>query len=138
MAKVTIEFTGEELQSVQFDAIMQLLRGSTPDPSAAPESKKATRKAATQDTAPEISAAAAPATKDTPAAQTAPAAPSEAAEDTEEQTYTLADVRAQLGQLLKAGRRDEVAALLKKYDATQLGEVDPAQYGNLMREAKAL
>lgn len=56
----------------------------------------------------------------------------------EEKTYTLEDVRAKLGALQKAGRRDEVKALLQSVGAEKLPEVDPKDYGILMQKAGEL
>lgn len=56
----------------------------------------------------------------------------------EEPTYTLEDVRAKLGALQKAGRRDEVKQLLKSVGAEKLPEVDPKDYAALMQKAGEL
>lgn len=56
----------------------------------------------------------------------------------EEVTYTLEDVRAKLGALQKAGRRDEVKKLLQSVGAEKLPEVDPKDYGTLMQKAGEL
>lgn len=55
-----------------------------------------------------------------------------------EQEYTLEDVRAKLGALQKAGRREEVKALLKSVGADKLPEVDPKDYPVLMQKAGEL
>ena len=63
-----------------------------------------------------------------------------AAEETpaEETTYTLEDVRARLGALQKAGRRDDVKKLLQSFGAEKLPEVDPKDYSALMKKAGEL
>ena len=61
-----------------------------------------------------------------------------AVEEAEEPTYTLEDVRAKLGALQKAGRRDDVKKLLQSFGAEKLPEVDPKDYGALMQKAGEL
>lgn len=55
-----------------------------------------------------------------------------------EKTYTKEDVRAVLAEKSSAGYRTEVKALLGKYGAAQLKEVDPASYAALMEEAQVI
>lgn len=55
-----------------------------------------------------------------------------------EKTYTKEDVRAILAEKSSAGYRTEVKALLGKYGAAQLKEVDPASYTFLMEEAQVI
>ena len=54
----------------------------------------------------------------------------------EEQHYTKEEVRAVLSRVAKAGFRQEVMDLLKKYHATNLREVDPKDYTALVEEAE--
>lgn len=56
----------------------------------------------------------------------------------EEKTYTLEDVRAALGALQKAGKKEQVRALLQEFGAAKLPEVDPADYPVLMKKAGEL
>lgn len=56
----------------------------------------------------------------------------------EEKTYTLEDVRAVLGALQKAGKKEQVRALLQEFGAAKLPEVDPADYPVLMKKAGEL
>lgn len=56
----------------------------------------------------------------------------------EETTYTLEDVRAALGTLQKAGKKNQVRALLQEFGAAKLPEVDPADYPALMKKAGEL
>lgn len=56
----------------------------------------------------------------------------------EEKTYTLEDVRAALGALQKAGKKEQVRALLQEFGAAKLPEVDPADYPALMKKAGEL
>lgn len=56
----------------------------------------------------------------------------------EEVTYTLEDVRAKLGALQKAGRREDVKKLLQSVGAEKLPEVDPKDYNTLMQKAGEL
>lgn len=56
----------------------------------------------------------------------------------EEMTYSKEDVRAVLAEKSSAGYREEVKALLTKYGAAQLKQVDPASYAALMKEAQVI
>lgn len=51
---------------------------------------------------------------------------------------TMEEVRAVLGKLQKAGRRDEVKKLLKSVGAEKLPEVDPKYYAELIQKAGEL
>lgn len=53
-----------------------------------------------------------------------------------EPTVTLEDVRAELARLNKAGKKETTKALLTKYGADKLSEIDPEQYAALYAEAK--
>lgn len=61
-----------------------------------------------------------------------------AAEPTGEQEYTLEDVRATLGALQKAGKKEQVKEILQSFGAAKLPEVDPADYPALMQKAGEL
>lgn len=50
----------------------------------------------------------------------------------------LEDVRAVLAEKSRAGHTAEVRALLKKYGAAKLSEIDPANYEALMKEAEVI
>ena len=50
----------------------------------------------------------------------------------------LEDVRAVLAEKSRAGHTAEVRALLKKYGAAKLSEIDPANYGVLMKDAEVI
>lgn len=50
----------------------------------------------------------------------------------------LEDVRAVLAEKSRAGHTAEVRALLKKYGATKLSEIDPANYEALMKDAEVI
>lgn len=51
---------------------------------------------------------------------------------------TMEEVRAVLGKLQKAGRRDEVKKLLNSVGAEKLPEVDPKHYAELIQKAGEL
>lgn len=55
-----------------------------------------------------------------------------------EKVYTKENVRSILAEKASAGYRTEVKALLGKYGASQLKEVDPASYASLMKEAQVI
>ena len=59
-------------------------------------------------------------------------------ETAEEAVYSLEDVRATLGALQKAGKKEQVRALLQEFGAAKLPEVDPADYPALMKKAGEL
>lgn len=50
----------------------------------------------------------------------------------------LEDVRAVLAEKSHAGHTAEVRALLKKYGAAKLSEIDPANYEALMKDAEVI
>ncbi len=56
----------------------------------------------------------------------------------ENKTITKEEVRVLLSGIAKAGHRQEVKDLLAKYNATNLGKVDPKDYAALMAEAEVL
>lgn len=50
----------------------------------------------------------------------------------------LEDVRAVLAEKSRAGHTAEVRALLKKYGAAKLSEIDPSNYEALMKDAEVI
>ncbi len=52
--------------------------------------------------------------------------------------FKLEDVRAVLAEKSRAGHTAEVRALLKKYGAAKLSEIDPVNYEALMKDAKVI
>ncbi len=50
----------------------------------------------------------------------------------------LEDVRAVLAEKSRAGHTAEVRALLKKYGADKLSEIDPAKYEALLQDAEVI
>ena len=50
----------------------------------------------------------------------------------------LEDVRAVLAEKSRAGHTAEVRALLKKYGADKLSEIDPAKYEALLKDAEVI
>lgn len=55
-----------------------------------------------------------------------------------EPAVTLEEVRTVLSELSKAGKRDEVKALLEKHGVKKLSDVKPEEYGTLKKEAEEL
>lgn len=51
---------------------------------------------------------------------------------------TLPELRTALGKLSRDGYTDQIRDLIRKYGADRLGEVDPANYGALLKEAEEL
>jgi hypothetical protein len=66
----------------------------------------------------------------------APEAPAKKEEPKPE--LKLEDVRAVLAEKSRAGHTAEVRALLKKYGAAKLSEIDPANYEALMKDAEVI
>lgn len=58
--------------------------------------------------------------------------------ETAEKLITLEAVRAVLAEKSRSGFTAEVKALIEKYGATRLSEVDPANYKALLAEAEVL
>lgn len=92
---------------------------------------------------PEIEQAAAPNDETpAPAAEQAPETPAPLPESpaspSEAPTYTLEQVRAMLAGLSQSGKKAEVVALLRKYDATKLTDVPADNYSALMADAQEL
>ena len=50
----------------------------------------------------------------------------------------LEDVRSVLAQKSIEGHTAEIQALIRKYDADKLSQVDPAHYADLLRDAEVL
>ena len=89
---------------------------------AAEEPKKVTTKSKTKALpAPEPEVVEAPAPADEPAKE-----------------YTLEDVRAALAEKSRAGKTDEVKALISKYGADRLSSIDPSNYAALMADAEVI
>lgn len=72
------------------------------------------------------------------AAEALAAAEAEAAAEGGEQEYTQDDVAAVVDGLLKAGKRPEAVALLKKYKATSVSKVPADSYAAFVTEGKSL
>ena len=53
-------------------------------------------------------------------------------------TLTLEDIRSVLAQKSVDGHTAEVQALIRKYGADKLSQVDPANYADLLHEAEVL
>jgi hypothetical protein len=56
----------------------------------------------------------------------------------EKPTLTLVDVRTLLAKKSRAGHTAEVKALLQKYGASRLSDIDPANYEALVHDAEGL
>ena len=55
-----------------------------------------------------------------------------------EPTVTLEQVRTVLAKLAQAGKQAEVKALITKYGANRLSDVDPSHYSTMLQEAERL
>lgn len=64
--------------------------------------------------------------------------PPKKAEKEETKALTLEDVRHRMTVIAQSGFSSEVKALITKYGARKLSDIDPSQYGPLMKEADAL
>ena len=62
----------------------------------------------------------------------------EAPADEPAKEYTLEDVRAALAEKSRAGKTDEVKALISKYGADRLSSIDPSNYAALMADAEVI
>lgn len=62
----------------------------------------------------------------------------EPAKEPEKPTLTLVDVRTLLAKKSRAGHTAEVRALLQKYGANRLSDIDPANYEALVHDAEGL
>ena len=56
----------------------------------------------------------------------------------EPKVLTLEDVRHQMTVIAQSGFSAEVKALITKYGARKLSDIDPSQYESLLKEADAL
>lgn len=63
--------------------------------------------------------------------------PKKAAKE-EPKVLTLEDVRHQMTVIAQSGFSAEVKALITKYGARKLSDIDPSQYESLLKEADAL
>lgn len=82
-----------------------------------------------------------PAPKGSKKAAASPAEPKaekESAPTPEPETYTKEQVRGILAKISSAGHSDEVRALLDKFGAKQLRQVDPKDYAALIKEAEKI
>lgn len=55
-----------------------------------------------------------------------------------EEKITIEQVRAVLAEKSQGGKQPEVKALIQKYGANKLTEVDPSNYKDLLKEAEVL
>jgi hypothetical protein len=55
-----------------------------------------------------------------------------------EEKITIEQVRAVLAEKSQDGKQPEVKALIQKYGANKLTEVDPSNYKNLLKEAEVI
>ena len=63
---------------------------------------------------------------------------SEVAPETVTVVITIEEVRSLLAKLSQSGKQKEVKALIEKYGAKKLTDIEPSQYANLMKEAEGL
>lgn len=56
----------------------------------------------------------------------------------EEPNVSLEQVRGLLAKLAQAGRQEEIKALITKYGATRLSDVDPANFQALLKEVEGM
>lgn len=68
--------------------------------------------------------------------ETAKAKPQEAAKDSETPTAKDTDVREVFNRLIKSGKRDKVAEILKAHDAENFSGLDPKYYAAAIKAAK--
>jgi len=62
----------------------------------------------------------------------------EETDSTDEKPITIEKVRAVLAEKSQSGKQPEVKALITKYGAKKLTDIDPACYKELLREAEVL
>lgn len=62
----------------------------------------------------------------------------EAAVEKETPAIKLEDVRAVLADISRSGKTAEMKALLAKFGASKLSDIDPAKYADLLAEAEAV
>ena len=65
-------------------------------------------------------------------------APVEEVKEPEKPVLTLEQVRAVLAEKSRAGHTAAIRALLQKYGASKLSQVDPANYEALLRDAEVI
>jgi L-lactate utilization protein LutC len=58
--------------------------------------------------------------------------------ETETYKYTAEDVRAKLTSIMREGKQKEAKALITKYGAKKISELDPKHFAKVMEEAEAL
>lgn len=58
--------------------------------------------------------------------------------ETPAKAVTLPEVRTMLGKLSRDGYTDQIRTLIRKYGGERLGEIDPANFGALLKEAEEL
>ena len=122
--KILIELTAHEAQIGVETGLLQALADAM---------KEETAKVMKQ-TAPELPKQTAPEPEPDVAPEPEPEdAPQEAARE-----YTLEEVRAALGKLIDAGKKAEVAALIKKFGARNITSLPAEKYPDLMAEAAKL
>ena len=130
--KVTIEMTTQEaLKSVQAGTLEALIESINADEAAeikreAPsktETKASPTTTTKKTTKPKVEKAPEPEDEPTP----------EPEADTEE--IPVETVRAALGNLMKAGKKAEVKALLAEFGVTKLADIDPEDYGVVLEKA---
>ena len=73
-----------------------------------------------------------------PAEEDAPKKTPKKAAKEEPKVLTLEDVRHQMTVIAQSGFSAEVKALITKYGARKLSDIDPSQYKSLLKEADAL
>ena len=64
--------------------------------------------------------------------------PEKPPEDNTSPNKSLEDVRSVLGLLSRDGYTEQIRALIRKYGGEKLGDVDPARYGDLLKDAKEI
>ena len=55
-----------------------------------------------------------------------------------EESITIEKVRAVLAEKSQSGKQPEVKALITKYGANKLTDIDPAKYADLLKEAEVM
>ena len=108
------------------DALEQLAKaireiGTTPTKEAEPEPKKKAKKAEVKESAPETATE-----------------PEETKAEEPVKELTLTDVRGALAEKSRQGYVDEVKALIAKYGAQKLSDVDPKDYAAIMTDAEVI
>lgn len=71
-------------------------------------------------------------------ASAVPAVPAKEKKTQEEKVLRLEDVRAVLSDISRQGKTKEMKALLTKFGATKLSEIDPSRYAALVSEAEVI